>query len=1131
MPGKYDQSAFDENYYKTSLGHLPYDREVQGGRWLHFFSKIADQILLNHNTNRVLEVGCAKGFLVECLRDRGVEAYGFDISEYAIANVRSDMKPYCFVGSADDPRHFKGIYDLVICIEVVEHITEEMGTKAIELMCQHAKQILFSSSPDDFEEETHINVQPSEYWDLLFAKHGFIRSLEEWPEQVVATHTVLYIKEEKLSIPDGFHTIEQERKRIEELYPLRGQEEEFDIIKAQLAYELNTIISKKNVVTKKLHYIEVEIETMEKLDKNLVSHGVDVEKMKALIREKELILMKTKTSLMNLLQVVNKKLVYCHQSLDEKTSLWEKGKNNWLMNTWIHDPLEKVLQENAIKQFNRKPLISILIPVYKIDQRILREAIASVMNQTYQNWQLCITLSDKEAEGNLRYLEEMANKDKRIQLKFLENEGISKNTNHCLKMAKGEFIAFLDHDDLITENALFEVVRTINENPRADFIYSDRDLIDQNSEVRSSPLFKHEWSWVTMLSANYAIHFTVVRKALFEKAGELDASCDGAQDLDLFLRISEFSQEIVHIPKVLYHWRVIPTSASSGIQAKPYALEAQMKALTRYVKRRKLDASIGRNNKGLIQLDWHLKTNRSFEVVIYFDGKYDLNFLRKTLISLENQYCKPRKITLILPSGVEGSKEIEDQGITVITEGSIQTIGELEAFKKGEGYLMVLCAGVIFKDKNTTSHLIAWLEHGGFEGASGKVMNQNHLIENAGYVINHDDELIMPYRKLDENANTTYGSVNWYREYLAVSECCLMVHRKHFSEVMSNQRTLTRENILEAQLVICQKYGAKMVFDPFIKFETFTPLSTPTMNPKITIQDRNYNDSVWDWNKDYLKRNKLDRNKKLLSKVDLRTDVGVEIGPLTNPVVTKKEGSVYYIDHTSKDELIKKYTNDPNIDVTKINDVDFIWGEKTLREAISDDLTFDYVVASHVIEHVPDVIGWLSEMNEILHVGGYVCLAIPDKRYTFDIKRQLTTVADLVDSYLNKVRRPSPRQIIDFYANAIKIDTYEAWNNKVEIEKCQRFGSESSGLELARKSMEEGVYVDVHCSVFTYDSFLKLLRDLFSLNLLNFRVAKTYEPEIFSNEFIVILEKLPPFKDLEEKKRIQLHSILRLKNL
>lgn len=1133
MAGKYNKLAFDEKYYRTGLGNIPYDRDIQGGRWLNFFSTIADHVLVSNDINRVLEVGCAKGFLVECLRDRGADAYGFDVSEYAISAVRNDIKPFCSIGSADDPNQYIGMYDVIICIEILEHLTEKMGMKAIDLMCQHTKKILFSSSPDDFEEKTHINVQPPEYWDLQFAKNGFVRSLEMWPEQVVATHTVLYVKEEVLKIPVEIQTMENELTRIEKLYPIKGQEEEFDIIKAQLTNELIGVIHKKNVINTKLKYIETEIHTVKNLDKNTIRNNVNVDQMKTFIFEKELVLKEKNEFLMSLLQTINKKLVYCRQSFDEKATLWEKGKNNWLITTCVNDPLEKLQHENEMKRFTRKPLISILLPVYIIDHRILRETISSVMNQTYQNWQLCIVYADQKNKENLSYLKTIEREDHRVNLMCLEkNEGISQNTNRCLKMARGEYIAFLDHDDLITEDAIYEVVKAINENENADILFSDRDLINENTDVRSSPLFKHAWSWVTMLSANYVIHFTVMNKTLFEKIGEIDSACDGAQDLDLLLKASKFAREIVHIPKILYHWRVIPSSASSGIQAKPYVLEAQMKALNRFVTKNGLDASIQRNDNGYIQLKWHLKQKKAFEVLIYFDEKDHEDLLKKTLNSLNDQYCKPNKVTIIVPVGFNELKLNLDKRFTILKEESFKKLGELETFKQmSHEYVMILCAGVTFNNKNTTSQLLAWLVEGGYEGASGKIINHDQFIENAGYVVANDKQLIEPYKGFDENANTTYGSVNWYREYLAVSEACIMMKTKRLSKKIAGKQRLDRKNILEAQLAICSEGDVRMVYDPFIKIKTLIPLSTPFTNVKSSRQDGCFNSAVWDWNRNFLQKNHADRKAKLLSKVDVKSSIGIEIGPLTNPVITKKEGVVYYIDHTSKDELIKKYRHDPNVDITQINDVDFVWGVKTLREAISGDLMVDYVVASHVIEHVPDVIGWLGEINEILKVGGQICLAIPDKRYTFDYQRQLTSVAELIDSYLNKLRRPSPRQIIDFYADAIKIDTYDAWNGNVDVNKCERFGSEETGLKLAQTSMDEGIYVDVHCSVFTFDSFFNVLETLFLLNLLNFKVSMAYAPEVYSNEFIVVLEKLPQLDNLEEKRRIQLHSLSRFRKL
>jgi 2-polyprenyl-3-methyl-5-hydroxy-6-metoxy-1,4-benzoquinol methylase len=166
-PVIYDYNYY--HYYHTSLGPIPYDRTYP--QWLEFFRNIADRITKDIRPKTVLDVGCAKGFLVESLRDRGVEAFGIDISEYAVKEVRDDIKKYCQVASATEK--FDNKYDLITCIEVLEHLNEEDGQKAIENICQSTDDVIFSSTPDDFVEKTHINVQPVSYWIDSFAKRGF----------------------------------------------------------------------------------------------------------------------------------------------------------------------------------------------------------------------------------------------------------------------------------------------------------------------------------------------------------------------------------------------------------------------------------------------------------------------------------------------------------------------------------------------------------------------------------------------------------------------------------------------------------------------------------------------------------------------------------------------------------------------------------------------------------------------------------------------------------------------------------------------------------------------------------------------------------------------------------------------
>jgi len=166
------RKAFDAYYYAHDCG-APYLRNEQ---WLNFFGGVAERIVKEINPKSVLDAGCAMGFLVEGLRARGVEAWGVDVSEYAIGQVHESVRPYCRVGSITQP--FQRKYDLVTCIEVFEHMPPAEAEKAAENLCRHTDDILFSSTPFDYKEVTHVNVHPPEYWAELFARFGFYRDFD-----------------------------------------------------------------------------------------------------------------------------------------------------------------------------------------------------------------------------------------------------------------------------------------------------------------------------------------------------------------------------------------------------------------------------------------------------------------------------------------------------------------------------------------------------------------------------------------------------------------------------------------------------------------------------------------------------------------------------------------------------------------------------------------------------------------------------------------------------------------------------------------------------------------------------------------------------------------------------------------
>jgi len=172
MDSKPGHELFDAYYYATSCGR-PYQRDEE---WLNFFDSVADNIIQGLQPTTVLDAGCAWGFLVECLRKRGIQAFGIDISEYAIQNVHPEFKPFCWKGSIIDL--FPQRYDLIVSIEVLEHMPTEEAKKAVKNFCHFTDQVLFSSTPFDYKETTHFNVQPPEYWAELFAQQGFFRDVD-----------------------------------------------------------------------------------------------------------------------------------------------------------------------------------------------------------------------------------------------------------------------------------------------------------------------------------------------------------------------------------------------------------------------------------------------------------------------------------------------------------------------------------------------------------------------------------------------------------------------------------------------------------------------------------------------------------------------------------------------------------------------------------------------------------------------------------------------------------------------------------------------------------------------------------------------------------------------------------------
>ena len=253
---------------------------------------------------------------------------------------------------------------------------------------------------------------------------------------------------------------------------------------------------------------------------------------------------------------------------------------------------EEVLRQQRNTEFEYRPKISIVVPTYETKERFLEDLLRSVVGQTYENWQLCIA-DGSESDCVEKYLRTHYEKESRITYKRLgENRGIAENTNRGLEMAEGEYIALLDHDDFLASNALYEVVKAKNEHSRAQAFYSDEDKVVDETREHLAPHFKPDLNWFLLRSNNYICHLFVVERAIARQVGGFRSDFDGAQDYDFILRCLELAQETVHIPKVLYHWRIHAGSTSVNTASKSYAYDAGKRAIEAHLQRQGLKGKV-----------------------------------------------------------------------------------------------------------------------------------------------------------------------------------------------------------------------------------------------------------------------------------------------------------------------------------------------------------------------------------------------------------------------------------------------------------------------------------------------------------------------------------------------------------
>lgn len=359
------------------------------------------------------------------------------------------------------------------------------------------------------------------------------------------------------------------------------------------------------------------------------------------------------------------------------------------------------------------PLLSVLMPVYNTDPEHLADAIESVRAQTYPRWELCVVDDASDHPSTVAALEELARRDQRIRLRRRAVRGhIAAASNDALALAGGEFVVLLDHDDVLTPDALEEIARTVAGNPEVDFVYSDEDKLDPAGE-RRDPFFKPAWSPELLTVCNYVTHLAALRRTLVLEVGGFRAEFAGSQDHDLFLRIGERARAVAHIPRVLYSWRMAPTSTAMAVSAKPYAVAASRRAVSQALERRGGGDVEESHLNGIWQVRHPLAATVSVSLVVVGEGEAWRSVLGSEGVALRDvHFLSPGALATV-------------QGLAVV-----ERLEDL----RGE-YLIWLDASSRVSSPRALERLLEPLQEPGVALAGGLTLGRDGRVAQAGLVV------------------------------------------------------------------------------------------------------------------------------------------------------------------------------------------------------------------------------------------------------------------------------------------------------------------------------------------------------------------------------------------------------------
>jgi GT2 family glycosyltransferase len=482
-----------------------------------------------------------------------------------------------------------------------------------------------------------------------------------------------------------------------------------------------------------------------------------------------------------------------------------------------------------IDAFKARPLVSLIMPVYNTREEILRAAIDSVLGQLYPHWELCIA---DDASPNPRVkeiLEEYRQKDARIKVVYRKKNGhISEASNSALGMARGEWIGLLDHDDEIPEHALYYMVNELNDHSDADILYSDEDKIDETGR-RFSPHFKTDWNPDLFYSSNYLCHFTLCRASLVKAVGGFRKGLEGAQDYDLFLRcVAKSSDErILHIPRILYHWRSMAGSTAFSGDQKPYAEKAAKKALTDYFESQQLKVTV---EVGAAPTTYRVRYPLpdplpKVTLIIPTRNRHDL--LEKCIDSLLARTKYPEYEIIVVdnqsddPESLKVFDRLKQEGACRLLRYdhpfNFSAINNFAAKNANGDFLCLMNNDIEVVSEDWLHEMVSHAERPGIGAVGCKLIYPNRRVQHAGVITGIGGIAGHSHRLYSTDSPGYFSRLQIVQNFSAVTGACLVVRKSLYEEMNGLDENLeVAFNDIDFCLRIREK-GYRNLWTPYVE--------------------------------------------------------------------------------------------------------------------------------------------------------------------------------------------------------------------------------------------------------------------------------------------------------------------------